>query len=355
MKVFVGLLALIALGSVVSQSEHVIYSILDNFIEGPPKMLFKVWHLLHKKSYSLDTTEAINRYRIFKENLAEIKAHNAQPGNTYTLGLNQYSDLTKEEFKKLMTRKPTKASDLQQLSDNMNTNTKFLNDDDDDLTKRNLQSYAEICHAKYLGTPRNQGYCGSCWAFASAGVVEGVHGVKNKAKIEYVSTQQLVDCSTDDNGCNGGGSFSALNYIKLNGVEPDTAYTYKEADGTCAYNKMLATRRIVTWDYCSNYDTRKCSFTNVYNLLTRGPALVGIDGSAIQSYRSGVFTGTCTYDNHAVVLVGYGVDVSTGIAYWKVRNSWGGSWGEAGHIRVKVQTGNNSSCYVANEAIIPLL
>lgn len=353
----VGCLILLSSGFALDNMQRVI---IQTFMDKNTKDLFKVWHFLFnkEKSYSLDDPNIITKYKNFKATLKTIKEHN-QKESSYKLGLNQFSDLTKEEFKKYLTRKPLSKEELKILR---NSSPKKISLDDYDDSRdrrnlRNLQSLSEINWTKYINEPRAQGNCGSCWAFAAAGVVEAAHGIKNRSKIPYLSTQQLVDCETvHSNGCEGGGSFGVLDYITANGLQPEDSYPYKEAKSDkCSYNSALATRKVSTVDYCSNSngeEDRKCSIGQIHNLLSRGALLVGIDGEVIQSYESGVYDSACPNDNHAVVLVGYGADSTTGIQHWLVRNSWGPQWGEAGHIRVKVTDSNNHSCFVSNEGIL---
>jgi len=232
-------------------------------------------------------------------------------------------------------------------------------EDDDDLTKRNLSSLTAIDYRKYFLAIRNQGQCGDCWAFAATGAVEGNLGKKGGKPISgYLSPQQLCDCSTADYGCNGGYLDAPLAYIQQSGVEPDVNYPYTAVQGTCKYNSSLAKQKITGYSFCSNYYTSatyQCNFTKIYNLLTQGPISVGIDGgtSGFQFYTSGIFSGACTENDHAVILVGYGVSGTT--QYWIVRNHWGPYWGMSGYIEVQVNEANNYSCFVELEGYLPLV
>jgi len=333
---------------------QIINKILDNFIEGSPKELFKVWHHLYERSYALDTQEAKDRFANFKDNLKEIREHNAQD-LPYKLGVNQFSDMTKAEFKsKMLTKKVIRGEELDKILKELQMTPAFLEDDDDDLTKRNL-ARNPINYSTFFPTVRNQGNCGSCWTFSTAGAVEGNFGKKAGKAINYLSTQQLVDCDTSNNGCDGGMFPGAFEYIKTNGLEFDKDYPYKASVGTCRYSSSLATNRVTGYQYCTNYSsTPNCSIDKVYGLLSQGPLSVGIDGSSIQSYYKGVFSAKCSEDNHAVILAGYGVDTKSG-EYWLVRNSWGTGWGEAGYIRVKINDKNRYSCFVNNEAFLPVV
>lgn len=107
-----------------------------------------------------------------------------------------------------------------------------------------------------------------------------------------------------------------------------------------------------SFDYCSNYRPGfQCTKDKVHSILKKGPSQVGIDAAGIQHYRGGIlYTASCVNDNHAVVMVGYGVE--NGNDYWVIRNSWGPTWGEAGHVRIDSRSGKYA-CIVQNESVRP--
>jgi C1A family cysteine protease len=357
MKTIVVFAIIMAIMGVISSTDRnqIIKKILENFTEGSPKELFKVWHHVYERSYALDTQEAKNRFAIFKANLKEIREHNAK-NLPYKLGINQFSDMSKAEFRaKMLTKKVIKGEELDRILKELQMTPAFLEDDDDDLTKRNL-ARNPIDYTNFFPAARDQGNCGSCWTFSTSGAVEGNFGKKAGKPINYLSTQQLVDCDKSNNGCEGGMFPGAFAYVKKNGVEFDKDYPYKAAVGKCKYNAKLATNKVTGFQFCSNYSNGKnCSVDKVYGLLAQGPLSVGIDGTEIQSYTSGLFTASCSEDNHAVILVGFGVDQKSNSEYWLVRNSWGTGWGEAGYIKIAINDNNNFSCYVNNEAFLPVV
>jgi len=349
--------------SVSSPPHDVTKTILKNYQDGSVKELFKVWHFIFQKEYSIDTQEALKRYKIFKETLQTIKAHNAL-NLPYTMGLNQFSDMTNQEFReKMCTKKDLKGAEFDALMKNLkNKPFKFLSDDDiDDLTKRrNLQPSAGVNWSSAFNAPRDQGQCGCCWAFSTTGAVEGNLAIKNGGTpVAYLSPQQLLDCDTTNNGCNGGDLGLAMTYVQQTGVMADSVYPYQTAQGTCQFNQSQVAGSITSFNFCSNYSndpSTQCTDQAVQNLLATGPVSVGIDGGTddFQNYNGGVFTAACSQDNHAVIAVGYGTD-SQGGDYWLVRNSWGATWGESGYIRVSVNDKNNNSCFVSNAAYLPVV
>lgn len=347
---------ILSISSVQIDTSNTLYSLLESQMDKSPKEIFKSWHLLFKKEYTLDSSEAKQRFKTFKENLIKIRDSNAK-NLSFKVGLNQFSDLTNEEFKaKYATLKPgDKALDF---FNEKPANQLFMSDEeDDDLTKRNLQStYPAIDYRGFFDIPRDQGGCGSCWAFTTCSAIEGGVSKKLGKIIPYLSPQQMVDCSTANAGCRGGSLRQGMNYALQFGLQYDSDYVYKDYQQSCAYNNLKPLTRITSWDYCCNYSafpTRYCSFDKVYKMLAKGPLSVSVDGGTwdFQTYASGIFNSSCTQVNHAVTLVGYGV--SNNIQYWLVRNSWGTTWGEKGNIRIQVNPGNNNSCFIEYEAVLP--
>jgi hypothetical protein len=367
MKMALTMILLITLSVITSQVAEMDRTkekrmILDTFMDRSPKELFKAWHLLFKREYTYETEEAKNRFKIFKENLAKIKEHN-KGNNSYKVGLNQFSDMSNEEFKEKYTRyRPSESVEhfinTWQEKNEENGN-KFLDDDDDDLTKRNLSGLAAINWTSLLNKPRDQVNCGGCWAFSISTTVEAAMAkTKNLGKpIPYLSIQQLLDCNTSNYGCNGGDLSYGLNYSLNTGLEYDSNYPYLGYSGNkCYYNSGLVKATLKGYSYCSNQTTAyKCSTNTVYNLLTRGPLSVVTNGGswAFQNYSGGLFNAACYNIDHAVTLVGYGVSGTT--PYWLVRNSWGPYWGESGYLRIVVNTANNYSCFIESSAFLPLV
>jgi xylem cysteine proteinase len=345
---------------------QVINKILGNYMNEKPKELFKVWHYLYQKEYLISSEEAKNRFAIFKQNLARNQEINNSQKD-FTVGVNQFSDMADDEFNQKYGTLKTGAPPVESSPEFQPF--KEDNDDDDDLTKlrflqdapaisaidNNAPALSAIDYRRYFGNIRNQGSCGSCWAFASEGAVEGNMGKKYNRRNEYYSPQQLLDCDSVSNGCSGGYMYAGLNYIRARGVQGDSSYPYKGYKSNCNYNSGQVRARISGYNYCSNWGSYRCSFTKVYQLLQRGPLAVGIDCTtyAFRAYRGGIFSATCYSENHAVILVGYGVSGTT--QYWIIRNSWGPYWGESGYMKVKVNSGNKSSCFVEWDAYLPLV
>jgi len=262
------------------------------------------------KSYSVP--EFFKRYSVFKDNYETIVRHN-NGNSTWTMGVNQFSDLTAEEFEALYLR-GLAVGEWQAMP--------------------SAQQYIETLAGEKdwrkdgAVTPvKNQAQCGSCWAFSTTGTIEGWDFLKTKS-LKSLSEQQLVDCSgsTGNQGCNGGWPKWAMTYLERNGGSCDQqAYPYTGRDGSC--KKTCAP---VSKPTAHKELTNEAQLTEA---IEAAPVSIAITASsAFQSYKTGIFTGACPGQvNHAVLLTGYGTQGTTD--YWWIKNSWGASWGDQGYIR----------------------
>merc|ERR1712070_745575 len=181
---------------------------------------------------------------------------------------------------------------------------------------------------------KNQASCGSCWAFSTTGSIEGRNQIKN-GKLVSLSEQELVSCASKygNQGCNGGLMDDGFKFVTAEGLETEDSYSYKAATGTCDSTKEAAHDGLKPGVVTSFKDVASGSQTQLAAAVAEGPVSVAIeaDQSGFQFYKSGVFSGTCgTNLDHGVLVVGYGTD--SGKDYWKVKNSWGATWGLEGYI-----------------------
>merc|ERR1711957_190631 len=188
-----------------------------------------------------------------------------------------------------------------------------------------------------VGAVKDQGQCGSCWAFSSTGSLEGAHFIATGELLSF-SEQQLVDCAYTKYGnyaCNGGLQTNAYHYYEAgNKAELESVYPYAGVKQTCAYNASSATAVTVS-DYTDVTPNNK---SQMMAALNKQPLAVAIEADkyVFQTYKSGVLSSSrCgTHLDHAVLAVGYGTDSASGLDYWLVKNSWNTVWGDQGYIKL---------------------
>jgi cathepsin L len=302
---------------------------------------WKNFKVKYDKTYK-DAYEERYRKEIFVEHLQEIKVHNrlySQGFKSFTMGINRFSDLNKAEFVKRMTgSKPRNSSDTSRSS-------KFFSA----KVGASIADGVDWRDEGYVTDVKYQGECGSCWAFSTTGALEGQH-FRQTGDLVSLSEQQLVDCSTENQGCNGGWPFKALDYIASNGgIDTDDSYPYEAAGGQCRYDSSTIGAT------CTGYVMVDQSESALQEAVASiGPISVAIDASqgSFQSYSSGVYDDPAcgSETNHAVLIVGYGT-TGDGQDYWIVKNSWGTQWGMDGYTWMS--RNNDNQCGIANEATYP--
>lgn len=200
---------------------------------------------------------------------------------------------------------------------------------------------------------KDQKECGSCWTFGILGALESHYFIKT-GQLLNLSEQQLVDCVTDNFGCNGGFTWETYTYLIHNDIVLAEDYPYEEKQVECRANEFNKTD-VKVFGY-ARVESSEESLKAAVNEF--GPVQIFIDAMPIsfRFYSEGIYSYTNCYDfnfNHVVLVIGYGTDYDTNQDYWLIKNSWSESWGEEGYLRLA--RNNNSSCGIVSEAFFPQL
>jgi len=285
------------------------------------------------KKYA-NAIEENTRFKHFADNLRAVAHRNSEEvlnNGTAVHGVTQFSDLSQAEFEYgFLTAIPEDGTPKVTQSDNQ-----------EPVAMMALVDWT----GKYTTGVKDQGYCGSCWAFAATEQIES-DAIRTLGLTYTLSAAQVTQCTNGGrDGCNGGWQSSAYNYVKnAGGIETQANYpysstTYNGVTGTCVANSALFNTVTV-----SSYATVAGESAMANYVQTKGPLSITVDASNWNTYKTGIMSSCSTSTNHAVQAVG--VDTATG-GYWKVRNSWSSGWGESGFIRLAY---GRNTCAIATYA-----
>ena len=183
-----------------------------------------------------------------------------------------------------------------------------------------------------------RGHCGSCWAFSAIGALEGAFFLATKKLVSF-SEEDLVECasSSGSNGCRGGIMDDAFRWMAQHGICTSKEYPYSSGDGVtgacagAAHNATCAAAAAM-----ANFTDVPAGEGPLLAAVARAPVSIAVQANQpdFQLYSGGIITANCGNKlDHGVVVVGYGTDAH-GVDYWRIKNSWGTQWGEAGDFRV---------------------
>jgi cathepsin L len=311
------------------------------FTEQEYQDAFTQWMVKFEKVYAPE--EFFYRFGVFKSNMDFVQAHNAG-NNSFVVELNKFADLSVGEYKAtyLGYKNDLRRNAVTVTLGSLVTGPEAYPDGSLDWSQKGAVTGV-----------KDQGQCGSCWAFSTTGSVEGAIQIKHGGSTVSLSEQELMDCSYSygNLACDGGLMDNAFKYVMANGLCTEAAYPYTAKSSTnCKKSSctMSANTKIASYKDVTHTENALGAAVDI------GPVSVAIeaDQSGFQLYKSGVFNGVCGQNlDHGVLAVGYGKDTSSGLDYWKVKNSWGTSWGEAGYIRM---VRNKDECGIANEPSYPV-
>ena len=292
----------------------------------------------NKKYENIEELES--RFQIFRSNLRNIILHNLDHTQNFTMGINQFTDLTPQEFKDQY------VGGLKTEVGSYGCKT-FSSSASGAPVSIDWRSKGAVTSVK------DQGQCGSCWTFSATAAIEGAWSIA-KGQLIDLAEQQLVDCATGisygSHGCSGRQMEGAFKYVIEHGQCSLDSYPYTAKDGSCKTCPVVA-------HISSCSDVKPNDQISLKGAVAQQPVAIAIEADTryFQSYSSGVLTSSsCGQQlDHGVLIVGYGTE--NGIDYWLVKNSWSASWGEKGYVKIARSDSTNDAgiCGIAMDPSFP--
>nr|GMD71844.1 senescence-specific cysteine protease SAG39-like [Ipomoea batatas] len=297
---------------------------------------YEQWIVEYGRVYA-NETEKVERFRIFKANVNFIDSFNQEGNHTFTVGINEFADLTNDEFK---------SSRMGYKSPPYIDTTRFMYEN---VTE--VPTTVDWVEKGAVTAVKNQQKCGCCWAFSSVASIEGITQIKTD-KLISLSEQQLLDCDLISLGCHGGWIGAGFLYVLIHGgITTEENYPYTMKKGFCQRKKASQfAAKIKGFQWVPSYNEAA-----LMKAVANQPVSVAIDasGSAFQFYKDGIYGKECkSRVNHAVTAVGYGVEDEG--KFWLIKNSWGESWGEKGYVKLMRDTGDKKGvCGITTRSSFP--
>lgn len=326
------------------------FSLSKSEIELNAYNLFLEFTEEHGKNYT--TIEEYKlRFSIFKENLYRIKSIQENDSDA-EYNINIFADLSQEEFSQrylMQDLNDDKKQDTLSSTTNQkeNISLKFLEPEPSNLSLQDLPKNWDWREKNVVSKVKNQGMCGSCWAFSAVQAAESHWAIKT-GKLYDLAEQQLLDCDRVDHGCGGGLHFRGLDYIAKAGLVEEQNYPYKKKRSNCSINETDVVAKFTGYRNITSDEVEMQKA--LYEL---GPLSIGMDATTLQFYIGGVANPwLCSNtNNHAVLVVGYGHSIF-GRDYWLIKNSWGSWWGERGYFKL---IRGKKICGITKAPAVPIL
>ncbi|CAI5456039.1 unnamed protein product [Caenorhabditis angaria] len=298
----------------------VYYNYLENMNE-LEKMFEDFVHVYEKRYRSQQ--EKDHRFSIFMRNVRKHE-EDEKRHNGINLGVTQFSDRTDDELKSLLV--PISSSNGITQSYSLETQGKTSSTDH--------PAHFDWRERNHVTPIKDQGYCGSCWAFSTVATVESLNSIK-RGKLISLSEQEILDCNPKYYGCSGGTTASAMEFVREIGLCTEEEYKYRAADSEkCLRTKNLTRISIDAYIFLPKNETFVANW-----IAKNGPVTFAMTTTRpLLFYRSGIYhpsSEDCadkSLGSHAMAIVGYGSE--KGKDYWIVKNSWGKNWGENGYLRL---------------------
>jgi len=311
---------------------------------------FQEWMNVTQQHYTTD--EMLERLNIWQSNYRYVEQHNAEADkgmHSFRLGMTSLAGMSNKEYRSKMLKYRSTGTERAAVG------TFVAADHATPPNSADWRTYSP----KVVSPIKNQGQCGSCWAFSAVEAMEAVSALKT-GKLAQGSPQQCVDCVNNGaDTCDIGGEMHDcyLSVMKQGGLDTESTYPYEGTSGDgCRFKKGSVIPGTANFSGYKNVTSG-----NETDLMAAAAVIptvsIGIDASSpgFQLYRSGVYNPLFCKNksdqlDHGVAIVGYGTE--SGKNYWTVRNSWGTIWGMKGYVNMIKDDDNK--CGVATDATFPV-